>query len=153
MARRTLPEMSPWRRRSLTIPPDSWSAWVRLAVWELGMGTLLYGALSFGTRLIVTAPDNVVTVFDFTNCYAIPHVVEPWERVAYRTGALNAALNLWRGVLLIAVAVCLLGELWNTVAPQPITHDFLELLDRSFGGGCGSPRSWPLARIRYAYVV
>lgn len=57
MARWTV-EMSPWRRRSLAIPPDSWSAWVRLAVWELGMGTLLYGALSFGTRLIVTAPDE-----------------------------------------------------------------------------------------------
>ena len=151
MARRTLPEMSPWRRRSLTFPPDSWSAWVRLAVWELGMGTLLYGALGFGTRLIVTAPDNVVTVFDFTNCYAIPQVVEPCERVAYRTGALNAALNLWCGVLLMAVAIWLLWELWNTVAPKPITDDFLQLLDRSFGRDWRSPRTWPWARMVYAY--
>ena len=90
MARRTWSEMSPWRRRSLTIPPDSWSAWVRLAVWELGMGTLLYGALSFGTRLIVTAPDNVVTVFDFTNCYAIPHS---------HTASLTQALNESGGIV------------------------------------------------------
>ena len=38
--------MSPWRRHPLTIPPDSCSAWVRLAVWEIWMGMLLYGALS-----------------------------------------------------------------------------------------------------------
>ena len=55
MARWTVPEMSPWRRRSLAIPPDSWSAWVRLAVWELGMGALLYGALDFGSRLIASS--------------------------------------------------------------------------------------------------
>ena len=109
MARRTVPEMSPWRRRSLTIPPDSLSAWVTLAVWEFWMGTLLCGALSFGTRLIVTAQDSIVTVFDFTNCYAVPRVAQPCERVAYRTGELNVALNLWCGVLLMAVAVWLLG--------------------------------------------
>src|SRR5437667_9603148 len=100
MARRTLPEMSPWRRRSLTIPPDSLSAWVALAVWECWMGVLLFGAVFFGTRLIVAAPDNMVTVFDFTNCYAVPPIVVPCERIAYRTGELNAALNVWCGVML-----------------------------------------------------
>ncbi len=151
MARRTVPEMSPWRRRSLTIPPDSLSAWVRLAVWEFWMGTLLCGALSFGTRLIVTAPDSIVTVFDFTNCYAVPRVVQPCERVAYRTGELNVALNLWCGVLLMAVAVWLLWELWSAVAPKPITDDFLQLLDQSFGRDWRSPRTWPWVRMVYAY--
>jgi hypothetical protein len=151
MARRQLADISPWRRRSLTIPPDSSGAWVRLAVWELGMGSLLYGAVSFGTRLIVTAPDSIVTVFDFTNCYAIPRVVEPCERIAYSTGALNAALNLWCGVLLMAVAAWLLWELWNAVAPPPITDDFLQLLDQSFARDWRNLRTWPWARMVYAY--
>ncbi len=151
MARRTWPEMSPWRRRSLTIPPDSWSAWARLAVWELGMGTLLYGALSFGARLIVTARDSIVTVFDFTNCYAVPRVVQPCERVAYRTGELNMALNVWCGVLLMAVALWLLWELWSAVEPKPITDDFLQLLDQSFARDWRSPRTWPWTRTMYAY--
>ena len=150
MARRPWPETSPWRR-SLTIPPDSAGAWVRLAMWELGMGALLYAALSFGTRLIVTAPDIIVTVFDLTNCYAVKSVVEPCERVAYQTGALNAAFNLWCGVLLTAVAIWLLWELWNAVAPQPITDDFLQLLDQSFGRDWRSPRTWPWARMVLAY--
>jgi len=150
MARWTVPELSPWRR-SLRIPPDSSSAWARLAVWELGMGTLLYGALGFGTRLILTAPDSIVTVFDFTNCYAVPRVVEPCERIAYKTGGLNAALSLWCGVLLLAAAVWLLWELWNAVAPPPITDDFLQLLDRSFARDWRSPRTWPWARMVYAY--
>ena len=77
MARPTLPEMSPWRRRPLTIPPDSLRAWISLAVWEFWMGALVCGALLFGVRLIVTAPENVVTVFDFTNCYAAPPVAQP----------------------------------------------------------------------------
>jgi hypothetical protein len=143
--------MGPWRRRSLTIPPDSLSAWVALAVWECWMGVLLCGALFFGTRLMATAPDNIVTVFDFTNCYAVPRVVQPCERVAYRTGELNAALNVWCGVLLIAVAVWLLWELWSAVAPKPITDDFLQLLDQSFGRDWRSPRTWPWARMVYAY--
>ena len=150
MARRTWPEMGPWRR-SLTIPPDSLSAWVRLAVWEVWMGALLYGALSFGTRLIVTAPGSSVPVFDFTNCYAVPRLVEPCERVAYRTGELNAAFNAWCGVLLITVALWLVWELWNAVAPKPITDDFLQLLDQSFGRDWRSPRTWPWARMVYAY--
>ena len=150
MARRPWPEMSPWRC-ALTIPPDSSSAWVRLAVWELGMGTLLYGALSFGSSLIVTAPDSIVTVFDLTNCYAVPRLVDPCEHVAYRTGALNAAFNLWCGVLLMAVAIWLLWELWYAVAPPPINDDFLQLLHQSFGRDWRSPRTWPWARMVYAY--
>src|SRR5688572_32335060 len=34
MAHANLNEITPWRRRSLVIPPDSWRAWVHLAVWE-----------------------------------------------------------------------------------------------------------------------
>ena len=90
---RELPEMSPWRRRALTIPPDSLRAWVRLAVWEFWMGVLVSRRSGFGTQLIVTAPDSIVTVFDFTNCYAAPPVVQPCERVAYRAGALNVGVQ------------------------------------------------------------
>ena len=151
MARWTLPEMSPWKRQPLTIPPDSFRAWVRLATWELWMGMLVSGALLFGAQLIVSAPRNIVTVFDFTNCYAAPPIVQPCERVAYRMGALSVLLNLWCGMLLITVAAWLLWELWNAVAPKPITDDFLKLLDDSFGPSWRSPRTWPWARIVWAY--
>jgi len=135
MAARTaanrLPEMSPWRRHPLTIPPDSWSAWVRLATWECWMGVLIYAAISVATHLVVSAPNLIVTVFDFKNCY-VAHVVQPCERVAYRAGALSVAFNLWCSLLLLAVGAWLLWELWNAVAPKPITDDFLKLLDESF---------------------
>ena len=150
MAQRKVPGMSPWRRHQLTIPPSSLSDWVQLAVWEFWMGILVYGALSFGMRLIVSAPDSIVTVFDFTNCYAAP-VVLPCERVAYRAGALNVVLNFWCGLLLAAVAAWLLWELWSAVAPKPITDEFLKLLDDSFGRDWRSPRTWPWARIVWAY--
>ena len=143
--------MSPWKRQPLAVPPDSWRAWVRLAAWEFWMGLLVYGALGFGTQLVVTAPDSIVTVFDFTNCYAAPPVVQPCERVAYRAGALNVVMNFWCGLLLIAVAAWLLWELWNAVAPKPITDDFLRLLDDSFGRDWRSPRTWPWARMAWAY--
>jgi len=143
--------MSPWRRHALTIPPDSLRAWVSLAAWEFWMGMLLYGVVSFGRELIVTAPESIVTVFDFTNCYAVPPVVQPCERIAYRAGALSVVLNVWCGLLLIAVAAWLLWELWSAVAPKPITDDFLKLLDDSFGRNWRSPRSWPWARIAWAY--
>jgi len=143
--------MSPWRRFALTIPPDSWRAWARLAVWEFWMGVLVYGALRLGTQLIVAAPENFVTVFDFTNCYAAPPVVQPCERVAYRAGALNVMLNAWCGLLLIATAAWLLWELWSAVAPKPITDDFLKLLDDSFGRDWRNPRTWPWARMGWAY--
>jgi hypothetical protein len=151
VAHRTLPEMSPWRRHALTIPPDSLRAWVALAVWEFWMGVLLYGALRFGTQLIVTAPDDVVTVFDFRNCYAAAAVVQPCERVAYRAGALNGLLNAWCGLMLIVLAVWLLWELWSAVPPKPITDDFLKLLDDSFGRNWRRPRTWPWARMAWAY--
>jgi hypothetical protein len=151
MARWTLPEMSPWRRQPLTIPPDSLRAWIGLAAWECWIGALLSIALVFATQLIVTAPGTLVTVYDFTNCYAAPPIVQPCERVAYRTGGLNVMLNLWCGVLLLAVAAWLLWELWNAVAPKPITDDFLKLLDDSFGRDWRRPRTWPWARLVWAY--
>lgn len=151
MARPGLPEISPWRRRALTIPPDSMQDWISLAAWEVWMGMLVCGALGFGTRLIATAPDEVVTVFDFTNCYAAPPIVQPCERVAYKVGTLNVLVNAWCGLLLVAVAVWLLWELWSAAAPKPITDDFLKLLDDSFGRDWRSPRTWPWARVGWAY--
>ena len=151
MAPYRLPEMSPWRRRALTIPPDSFRAWARLAVWECWMGMLVYAALRSARQLIVTAPDSMVTVFDFTRCYAAPPVLQPCERVAYRAGGLSVVLNLWCALLLIAVAAWLLWELWNAVAPKPITDDFLKLLDDSFGRDWRNPRTWPWGRMVYAY--
>jgi hypothetical protein len=107
-------------------------------------------ALVFGTQLIVNAPAGIVTVFDLTNCYAA-YVVQPCERVAYRTGAMSVALNLWCGVLLIGAASWLLWELWSAVAPKPVTDDFLKLLEDSFARDWRRPRSWPWARIAWAY--
>jgi hypothetical protein len=151
MARPVLPDMSPWRRHPLTIPPHSLQDWIRLAVWECWMGMLLCGALSFGVRLIATAPDNIVTVFDFRNCYAAPPIPQPCERVAYKAGMLNVVFNAWFGLLLIAVAAWLLWELWSAVAPKPITDDYLKLLDDSFGRDWRSPRTWPWARVGLAF--
>ena len=125
MARAKLRDMSPWRGAPLTIPPDSVRAWVRLAAWEVWMGILLYGALHFGTQLIITAPGNFV--------------------------GLNAVLNFWCGWLLMLVAAWLLWELWSAVAPEPITDEFLKLLDDSFGRDWRNPRTWPWARVLWAY--
>jgi hypothetical protein len=61
------------------------------------------------------------------------------------------AFNLWCAVLLIAVAAWLLWELWNAVAPKPITDDFLKLLDDSFGRDWRKPRTWPWTRTVWAY--
>src|SRR5437764_204040 len=115
------------------------------------MGSLLYIAVGFGTQLIAAAPRSVVTVFDFTNCYAAPPVVLPCERVAYRAGALNAALNAWCGLLLILVAVWLVWDLWSATAPKPITDDFLKLLEDSFARDWRKPRTWPWTRVAWAY--
>ena len=147
----TAPEISPWRLRGLTIPPDSVRAWVRLGAWQIGMGVMLYVILGFGTQLIASAPHGVVTVFDFTNCYAAPPVPQPCERVAYRTGTLNAALNAWCGFLLLAVAAWLVWDLWSATAPRPITDDFLKLLEDSFARDWRKPRTWPWNRIAWAY--
>jgi hypothetical protein len=146
-----LPEMSPWKRQALTIPPDSWNAWMRLATWEIWIGVLLYGALSTGTHLIVSAPGNIVTVFDFSNCYGVPPIPQPCERVAYKAGLLNVLLNSWCGLLLVSVGIWLMWELWIAVAPKPITDDFLKLLDDSFGRDWRRPRTWPWARMIWAY--
>ena len=151
MARPVLPDLSPWKPRLLTIPPDSTQAWLRLAMWEFWMGALVCSALVFGTRLIATAPDNIVTVFDFSRCYATPPIVQPCERVAFRAGMLNVMMNGWCGLLLVGVAAWLLWELWTTVAPKPITDEFLKLLDDSFGRQWRRPRTWPWARIGWAY--
>src|SRR6185436_4931065 len=97
------------------------------------------------------APYSIVTVFDFSNCYASPPVVLPCERVAYRAGALNATLNVRCGVLLIGVAGWLLWDLWNATTTTPITDDFLKQMDDSFGRDWRKPRSWPWARLGWAY--
>lgn len=145
------PDINPFRRYEGTIPPDSSRAWLRLAAWELWMGALLYGIVWNGTSLIVTAPAHIITVFDFTNCYAVPQVVQPCERVAYRAGALNVAMNVWCGVLLIAGALWLVWELWDAVAPKPVTDDFLKLLEDSFARDWRKPRTWPWTRMGWAY--
>jgi len=150
MPRWVLPDMSPWKRQPLTIPPDSVRAWVTLAAWECWMGALVSVALVFGAELITAAPANVVTVFDFTNCYVAP-VVQPCERVAYRTGVMSVVLNLWCGALLISVAAWLLWELWSAAAPKPITDDFLKLINDSFARDWRRPRTWPWARAAWAY--
>jgi hypothetical protein len=151
MARYVWPDLSPWKRRTLTIPPDSWSAWASLVAGELWMGVLLGAALIFGVELIATAPRNIVTVMDFTGCYAAPPVVQPCERVAYRAGMLNAGFNAWVGVLLLIVAAWIVWELWTSVAPKPITDEFLKLLDDSFGRDWRRLRTWPWARLGWAY--
>ena len=116
------------------------------------MGVLLYAIFGFGTQLIASAPHSIVTVFDFTNCYGAPPVALPCERVAYRAGALNAALNAWWGLLLIAVAAWLVWDLWSAAAPKPITDDFLRLLDDSFARSPRSEESEGLsARVLHAH--
>ena len=57
------------------------------------------------------APHSIIAVFDFTNCSAAPPVALPCERVVYRVGALNAVLNAWCGLLLMAVAAWLVWDL------------------------------------------
>jgi hypothetical protein len=114
------------------------------------MGVLVYVVVSFGTQLIAT-PHTIVTVYDFTNCYAAPPVVQPCERVAYRAGAVNAALDAWCGFLLMAVAAWLVWDLWSAAAPKPITDDFLKLLEDSFARDWRKPRTWPWTRVAWAY--
>ena len=128
MARPKWQGMSPWRGAPLTIPPDSWRAWIRLAAWEVWMGILLYGALHFGIQLIVTAPE------DFLG-----------------PNGLSVVLNFWCGWLLMLFAAWLVWELWSAVAPKPIADEFLRLLDYSFGSDWRNPRTWPWARLLWAY--
>jgi hypothetical protein len=64
---------------------------------------------------------------------------------------MNVVFNAWCGLLLVAVGAWLLWELWTAVAPKPITDDFLKLLDDSFGRNWRRPRTWPWARVGWAY--
>lgn len=151
MARVTLPDMRPWGRGSLTIPPDSANAWIQLAMWELWMGMLLCVTLSLGVLLILTSPDRIVAVSDLTNCYGPPPVALPCERIVYRGGVLNVAFTTLCGLMLIGVAAWFMWELWSAVEPKPITDDFLRLLNESFGREWHNPFTWAWARVLWAY--
>jgi hypothetical protein len=146
-----LPEMSPWKPRSLVFPPNSVHTWVRLAAWQLWMGMLVCVTLTLGALLIIKAPNRIVAVTDLTNCYAPPPITLPCDRIVYRGGALDAAFTALCGLTLIGVAVWFLWELWGTVEPKPITDDFLKLLNDSFGRNWRHPRTWPWSRVVWAY--
>jgi hypothetical protein len=151
MAGVTLPDMRPWGRRPLTIPPNSRDAWIQLAIWELWMGMLVCVMLAMGLFLIATSSSSIVTATDLTNCYAPPPVQLPCERIVYRGGVLNAAFTALCGLTLVGVALWLLWELWSAVEPKPITDDFLRLLNDSFGISWRNPLKWPWARVLWAY--
>jgi hypothetical protein len=150
MAHGALNEITPWRRRSLVIPPDSWRAWMHLAVWEAWMGMLLFGFVAFGIALIVTSPDRIVTLEDLSRCYAPPPVTLPCERIL-RVGGLNAAFSALGGMMSLVAASWLIWELWSAVAPKSITDDFLKLLNDSFARNWRDPRTWPWSRMIWAY--
>lgn len=150
MAGWSMPEMSPWKPRGLTFPPNSARAWIRLAVWELWMGMLLCVLLAFGIRLIVTSPDRLYAVMDRSKCYETLATL-PCERIAYQGGGLNVVFTALSGVLLIGAAAWLLWELWSAVEPKPITDDFLRLLNDSFGQDWRNPLKWPWRRVLWAY--
>ena len=109
MARQATREISPWNRRTLTIPPNSLLGWFRLAIWEFWMGTLVCGFVSFGAFMIVTAPERIITAEDLSRCYAPPPIEQPCDRVVYRTGALNAAFTALFGGLLMVGATAGVG--------------------------------------------
>ena len=143
--------ITPWRVRTLTIPPTSVMDWLRLAVWECWMGTLVCALLWAGGAMIATSPDRIITAEDLSGCYASPPVVRPCERIVYRTGAMNAAFSALCGLVMIIAALWLLWELWDAVAPKPITDDFLRLLSDSFARNWRDPRTWPWSRVGWAY--
>jgi hypothetical protein len=151
MAQLRMPDMSPWKPRSLTIPPTSREDWLRLAIWELWMGVVVCVTGGLGIWLIVSSPNRIVAVTDLANCYAPPPVTLPCERILYRGGALDAAFTALCGLMLLGVAVWTLWELWNAVEPKPITDDFLRLLNDSFGRDWRNPLKWPWARMMWAY--
>jgi hypothetical protein len=146
-----LPDMSPWKPRSLTVPPNSIRAWIRLAVWELWMGMLVCVTLGLGFSLIIASPNRIIAVSDLSACYAPPPVALPCERIVYRGGVLDAAFTVLCGLMLIGVAVWFLWELWGAVEPKPITDDFLRLLNDSFGQDWRNPLRWPWTRMLWAY--
>ena len=143
--------MRPWGRGALTIPPNSASAWIQLAMWELWMGTLVCIALGLGVLLIVTSPDHIVAVTDLTDCYGPHPVTVPCERLVYQGGMLNMAFTALMGLMLIGVAAWFLWELWSATEPKAITDDFLRLLNDSFGRNWRNPLKWPWARVLWAY--
>lgn len=151
MAGVNLPDMRPWGRRPLIIPPNSPDAWFQLAIWELWMGMLVCLVLGLGIYLIVTSPTHIVTVPDLTNCYGPPPVPTPCDRIVYRGGILNTAFVALCGLTLLGVAAWILWELWSAVEPKPITDDFLRLLNESFGLDWHNPLKWPWARLFWAY--
>src|SRR4030095_7144590 len=124
MAPRVVPEVSAWNRPGLTIPPNSWRTWVRLAVWEGWMGMLVCIGVAFGVRQITTAQDHIVTVDGFNNCTA-ERVGQSCQHFVYRMGGLNALFSIMAGLLGLVVAAWLLWELWLAVKPRPIADDFL----------------------------
>jgi hypothetical protein len=115
------------------------------------MGVLVYVIAGFGTRLIASASQSIVTVYDFSSCDAAARVALRCGRVAYRTGGSIAAFNTWCGLLLLAVAAWLVWDLWSAAAPKPITDDFLMLLEGSFARDWRRPRTWPWRRAAWAY--
>jgi hypothetical protein len=137
VARHALPDLGPWKRWPLVIPPDSLRAWVRLALWESWMGMLLCVAVVIGIRLIATAQDNIITVTDSSG--------------VYKAGMMNVVFSVWCGVLLLTGAAWLVFEVWNATLPKPITDDFLKMLDDSFGRDWRHLRTWPWARMAWAY--
>lgn len=151
MARAAMNVVSPWRRRSLVIPPQSFGDWLRLAVWELWIGSMVCTLLWAGVALIATTPDRVITAEDLSGCYAPPPVALPCERIVYRTGAMNAAFSAMSGMVMVIAALWLLWELWDAVAPKPITDDFLRILSDSFARNWRDPRTWPWSRVGWAY--
>ena len=151
MAGVTLPDMRPWGRQPLTIPPRSRNAWIHLAMWELWMGMLVCVTAALGAYLLAISPNRIITVVDLTNCYAPPPVALPCERILYRGGALDAAFTSLCGLMLIGVAAWFLWELWSAVEPKPITDDFLRLLHDSFSRDWRNPLTWPWARVFWAY--
>lgn len=146
-----LPDMRPWGRRALTIPPASPDAWLRLAIWEMWMGTLVCVIAGLGLLLVSTAPDRIVAVSDLSGCYAAPPVQLPCEKLVYQGGVLNMLFTGLFGVMLIGVALWFLWELWSAVEPKPLTDDFLKLLNASFGRSWRNPLRWPWGRLLWAY--
>ena len=100
----------------LTIPPDSWRAWVRLAVWEFWMGMLVCGAVLFGVGQISSAPDYIVMVDGFNNCTA-ERLGQPCQHFVYRMGGLNALFSIMTGVLGLTVAAWLLW-IWKPLGVE-----------------------------------
>lgn len=152
MKRRPRQQMTPWwRRRSITIPPETPSEWLRLAAWEIWLGMVLVILIGIGTRLIVTAPDRIIAVLDLSQCYGPAPVPVPCDRMVYRGGALNVAFSALSGFMMIAVAAWVAWALWNLAEPRPIADDFLRLLNDSFGRNWRNPLTWPWARVFWAY--